>query len=695
MKDPVRSDPRGYRPFTIAMAMLVFGLTAQPALTQVIPTYVQWFEAGDQENWTVASAGGAKVDGDKSKYKARHQINADGFGGIEDLQQLHYKDAGLLTLEARLLAGNNDFRALVDYTADSGWSLQGGYRQYQVWYDMSGGYISANDAFFDIFDRSGSIDRGILWVEYELTREDGIGAYLRYSHTFRNGQKGSTSWGDSDETGGVGRRAIVPSFYDIDESRDIIEGEVNYTNESTKVGLGLRYDTSDYGNRRQMRLEPGESSDRYLTHRETNETDLFSMHGYVDTQLSKNWRFSLGGIYTDLDATFGGDRIWGTGYDPIYDPGFQRQGVGFIDLQSATGMEQYIGNMNLVFTPHKNWRLLGALRMEKVDTDAMSDFIETSYSGGARFTEMEGMSESQFDEIRENIEVQYRGAKSIIVTASGEWSQGDGNLRETLVEVEDDSIDIARDTARDRTTEKYALSANWGPSTTFGVTAQAYHKIRKNEYDSSLDSTPPGSTFRYPAYIANQEFTTDDINLRVTWRPDPKIKLVARVDDQNTTIDSQMEELASVKSGDLKTRIYSGAVTLMPQNWLLIQGTINYTSDQLDSGQNDSVLDVAPNSTSDYWIGTLNLFLAINEDTDLQLEYTAYEADNYFDNSATTVPFGVGEKEDQFGIGITRRFSDQMMISAHYGYATYESATTGNNNDYDAHTLYGRLAYRF
>ena len=308
---------------------------------------------------------------------------------------------------------------------------------------------------------------------------------------------------------------------------------------------------------------------------------------------------------------------------------------------------------------------------------------------------MAGVSEKQFDEITEKVEVQYKGVKTMIVTASGEWTQGDGDLREALIEVEDGAVDLERDTAWDRTTQKYALSANWFTSPKFGLTGQVYHKIRTNEYDTSLDSTPPEGSDRYPAYITYQKFTTDDINLRLTWRPDPKVTLVARVDDQQTTIDSEQEGLARVESGDLKTRIYSGAVTFLPRGWLMLQGTINYVSDSLDTGLTGSALNTVNNSTSDYWIGTLTMFLAISDDTDLQLEYTAYEADNYFDNSEYTVPYGVGETESMIGVGVTHRFSDQMMISANYSYATFESDTYGGNNDYDAHTIYGRLAYRF
>ena len=156
-------------------------------------------------------------------------------------------------------------------------------------------------------------------------------------------------------------------------------------------------------------------------------------------------------------------------------------------------MEQYVGNANLVFSPSKDWRVVGSLRMEKVDTDAMSDFIETNYlNGNAVADELAGMSEKQFDEIGEEIEVQFGGLKSVIMYASAQWTQGDGDLRESLIEVEDGHVDIVRDTGWDRTTEKYAIGANWHPASTFGVAVQAYRKERTNEYDTTQDTHSTG-----------------------------------------------------------------------------------------------------------------------------------------------------------------------------------------------------------
>ena len=127
----------------------------------------------------------------------------------------------------------------------------------------------------------------------------------------------------------------------------------------------------------------------------------------------------------------------------------------------------------------------------------------------------------------------------------------------------------------------------------------------------------------------------------------------------------------------------------------MLQANINYVTDKVDTGLTGSALNTVNNATNDYWIGTISAIMAVDDNTDVQVNYTAYEADNYIDNSAYTVPYGVGEKEKMIGASVTHRFSEQMMVSANYTYADFSSVTVGGYNDYTAHTLYGRVMYRF
>ena len=91
------------------------------------------------------------------------------------------------------------------------------------------------------------IDRGEAWVELGLRVPDWPEITIRYSHEFRDGQKDSTIWGDTTLTGLPVNptRKIVPSFRDIDETRDIFSLEASKTIGNTDVLLGMRYEHTE------------------------------------------------------------------------------------------------------------------------------------------------------------------------------------------------------------------------------------------------------------------------------------------------------------------------------------------------------------------------------------------------------------------------------------------------------------------
>ena len=74
-----------------------------------------------------------------------------------------------------------------------------------------------------------------------------------------------------------------------------------------------------------MRRRPFELQDRHLTQREGLEGDMFNVHASTETRLNERLRFTTGAAYTTMDTDISGSRIYGSGYDPVYDPLFARR----------------------------------------------------------------------------------------------------------------------------------------------------------------------------------------------------------------------------------------------------------------------------------------------------------------------------------------------------------------------------------
>lgn len=656
----------------------------------------------DYTNWISVSAGGVDVSGDNAAFLQRHGLKRDFFGGIEDF---HFeRDVGnnsLLVIEGRGLIDNNDYRFTLDFTNEDKGFIRAGFREYRIWYDGSGGYAPQNGQFFSLYDEDLGMNRGEAWIEAGLTGWDGPNITFKYTRKYRKGLKSSTSWGSSNLTGDFGQRSISPTFLDIDEERDIIEAEVSDNLGNTDWALGLRYEASNYSDARKIRRNPEESSDRYLTQREDSESDSFTIHGYTRTQLNESVYFTTGAFYTKIDTNLTGNRIYGSDYDAVYDLSYQRQNrdEGFVNLTGNTNMEQFIFNFNIVYALQKNLSMVAALRLEKLDLDASTDFIETNYvSGNASEDELAIGSTRDWDDLSGSLEFRYTGKPNWVFSAGGFWSSGDGEMTEQEIEVAESSIELDRITAYDRTAQKYTLGAKWYPDTRLHFAAQYYHKIRENDFDNTLDPTSSTGGDRLPAYYTAQDFTTDDFNFRMTWRAHSTLSAVSRYDYQKSTIDTTGDGLSTNESANHKSHIFSETVTWTPQARFYFQGNFNYVEDRTSTGaesQTGGAEGLVQESLNDYWDAGLTASIALDDTTDLQARYSYRRADNYRDNSTFSQPYGADYKEHGVTLSFAKRINENLRYTVQYGFYNNRELTAGGNNNYDAHVLYTNLQYRF
>ncbi len=684
----------------------------------------------EYNNWITFGVGSTFIDGDEGAFKRRRQIPEGSFGGVEDFHlEQNVGKKGILQLDGRGIFDNHDYSIRVELSDPDKGFLRAGYREFRTWYDGSGGFFPrGTNHWFDLYNDELSVDRGEAWFEAGLTLPDKPVITFRYTHLFRNGQKDSTIWGDSTLTGGFGTRAFVPTFLDIDEKRDIFQGDVKHTVGNTDIGVGLRYEILDNNNSRNVHRRPGEVNpappalpagpDRYVTQKEGLDEDVFNVHAFTETRFSEKVMLTLGGSFTTLDTDISGSRIYGSSYDPLYDPTFarrQQRDEGFLDLSGGANIKQYVGNLNLMVTPLENLNLVASLRIEKNVMDGFASFLETDVAGAPTFSAVSNnivnTASRDFLEVTEALEARYTGIKNWSFYARGQWSETDGNQTENEIETDPSSTvtNLFRDTDWNRFAQKYTVGANWYPLSRLNFGAQYYYKIHEYDYDSSGDSTvfsatPPANTNNfYPAFIRDQDFRTHDLNFRVTWRPCGTVSTVTRYDFQLSTVDTKGDynsggtTLASIQSAEITSHIISESISWTPLNRLYLQASASYSLDSVETpatewlGTNRLVL----HGDNDYWNASGLVGYALDEKTDVQAQYFYYHANNYVDNSASSMPYGAGAEEHGVTATIGRELSKAVRLSLKYGFFRNRDRTYGGHNDYDAHLVLATMQYRF
>jgi hypothetical protein len=667
-------------------------------------------ERVEYSNRADLSVGGALVDGNRAAFQQRHQLPAGAFGGVESFY--YEQDVTKQTtfrVEGRSIFEGHDYLLNLELVNPEFGYVRAGFREFRTWYDGSGGYFPPNDTWWRLQDDKLHIDKGEAWIEAGLTLPNWPVLSLRYTHQYREGMKDSTVWGDTGRIGLTGdfggTRGLVPSFREIDESRNIFEGRLSHTLGNTDFGAGLRYEFSEQDNALHMLRRPLEPQQRYITHREGMESDIWSTHAWTRTRLHDRVQFSTGYMFTTLDTDLSGSRIYGVHYDPIYDPvyqGRQFRDYGFLTIDGGSKSKQHVGNLNFMITPIDHLHIVPSVRVEKEDLEGMSRFTRIGVPNPpVRANLYPGewaMHDREILNVTERLEARYTGLQKWVFYARGEWSQGQIDLAESSIGFSN----IERYTESDRNTQQYTVGANWYPARPVNAGVQYYHRIRKNSYDHLIDNTPNLLTSgdRYPAFLRRQDITTDDFNVRLTLRPLNNLTLVSRYDLQLSTIDTEAPFLPKIESGEMTSHIFSQSVTWMPISRLYLQASVNYAIDRTETPV-DKMRPPEPNALrvsraeNDYLNTTFSLGYALDDKTDLNASYFYYLSDNYNNNALYSVPFGTGEHEHGVTAGLVRRIRDNVFLGFKYGFFSYREDTWGGNRNYDAHLLYSTLSMRF
>ncbi len=657
------------------------------------------------ENYVDFSGGGTLLDGDRAQFQKLRPENKDGWAG---LGKFHFSrdlpNKTTLTADGRALWGNQDFRLDLKLVREDAWFIRIGLQQYRTWFDGSGGWFAPRDLWFPPFQEDLHIDRGDYWAEAGTTRPDGINFNFRYDYTTRLGLKDSTSWGDTNLTG-VGARAIGPTFLRIREHRHIVRARISRETEQTSWQVDGRYEWQTQRNSRNIRRQPGEATERRITHRDNMDVDLFMLHGAVETRIGPTLTLGTGVAHYDLDNTVSGSRIYGDVYDPVFNATMARRQArdeGFFNLEGTTHLKQTLVNLNLMYTPSETWTIVPELRAQRSSWGADAEFVETAVGTGAglptAIEEMNSESSKNYRDLTEALEFRYTGFKTVVLNAQAELMQSYGSLAEDLIALETGVDTIFRSTNFRRDQQKYALTSHWYARPGLSVTAQYYWKGRQNSFSNSRTSTAPLGADRYPAYITNQDLALDDFNVRVSWSPASALRCVTRYDFQGGTLYSQEVGLAFVESGRMRTHIISETVTWNPLARWYVQASGNLLYDRTTTPAHDltgTAAGIVLNSDNNYFNGDIATGYALDEQTDLNLTYSYYRADNFVDNSRFSQPYGASARTQFATIAWSRRSGPHLNYTVRYAYGDHRDYTSGHHNDFRAHTIYTRIQYRF
>jgi len=683
----------------------------------------------EYKNWIELAIGGVITSGDRAQFEQEHRLPGDQvYGGIQDLHfEGTFDKDGVFSVDGHALWDFNDYDVTVELMKPNLGYIKAGYTEFRSWYDGNAGFFPHNDVFFEPPFPEMHIDRGDAWIELGLRAPNWPEITIRYDHEFRFGQKDSTVWGDTNQTGLLppfnSTRKIVPSFQNIDEMRDIFSFEASKTFGNTDVLLGMRYEHNTDDDSLNMERGAGQlppvvpppGQQRKVTQQQNNDVDLFSGHGITETRITDNLWFTAGYSYTTLTNDLSGTRIFGTHWDEAFGepvPTLGQRDNAFIDLAGTAQIKEHLFNANLFWMPFDNLAILSGFRYTHQNNDFESTFIAevpvpntppftpTNPANGFHYGVGEpanGARNSDYNDFAQRLELRYTGIKDWLFYAEGEWEEDYGSVNEFQ------SIDEAEEPLDKNTNalgQKYTIGATWNPTMRLSMAGQYFHRIASYNEDlfSSLHDR-----------LLDQDWNIDDFNIRMTFRPKlpaclGALALVTRYDFVHTSIDSQWfhegETFAELQTGEIKKHVISESLNWNPLPRFFLQANFSYVLNQTDTPANN--IDLVPNAgptvvnfRNDYWNVTSGIGYIIDDKTDFYADYYFYCANDYYKNAAVAVPYGMGSTEHAASATITRQLTKNTRLLLKYGYFNYRDVTSGGHNNYQAHSLFSTLQIRF
>ena len=182
----------------------------------------------------------------------------------------------------------------------------------------------------------------------------------------------------------------------------------------------------------------------------------------------------------------------------------------------------------------------------------------------------------------------------------------------------------------------------------------------------------------------------------VTWRPCSSLALVSRYDFQRSTVDTQGDSLARIQSAVITNHIFSASVSWNPFARLYVQGNISYVLDETDTPAATALANpVVLNFKNNYWDASCSVGFALDDKTQIQVQYLYFNANDYMNNARFSQPYGLGAVEQSVTASLSRQITSNLRWMLKYGFFTNHDQTSGGHNNYEAHLVYSSLQYRF
>jgi len=717
--------------FALALCLTGAGLSAAPKETDAFPTF---------ESFIKISGRAPSVTGDPAAFAERFHAPENGSYGIEALHLSRDLDkATNLVIDGKALLGSEDYLGKFRLTKSDVGSVEVGYKRFRTFYDGIGGFFPLNQAWHPLGTEELHTDRANFWADVNIALPNRPVFHLRYTNELRDGRKDSTIWGDSDITGipiynvsslnpVSADKKIIPSLLVLNERQQNLAATVTHTVGKTELEVEVAKNWTDSTDTRWMNRYPGElklfplvrttppaflipgtQANNFTTGFDTqfNKADIWSYVGKFTTKVSDKLTVYGGLSYQDASADIAGNRqmtlviatnagvvkavggFVGAGGRPPY---------SYQTLSGTTSEQIVTGNLGLTYKPKADLTIGLAVKTEKLDMDGSNLVNYTSNSinqttGVVVPVNVLAPNTSKRSEKpwTPELDVRYTGIKNVSLYGTVDYRYAPGDEVGSSAALGTGGNAAAPVVSFDNVRENhghYKVGFNWNATTALTLRAETFYKDHKNNY------TGYGSSLG-GRYILGYQF--NGYKLTAIMKATPTLSFTSRYVGQMGRMDTTVDTQESYQSMDSKSHNFGETIDWNPNKQVYAQANVNVVFATISTAYpraGGAANDILRNADNNYWNGNVLVGFVLNKVTDVQLDYTAYHADNYDPLAPpASVSFGAGAKEYTVTAGVKYKLSDKIILNGKLGYFDSKSETTGGNTNFRGPMAYVSLDY--
>jgi len=624
----------------------------------------------------------ARVSGNAQKFREDVGIRDGWTGGIEDAT-LHEDISKDTTLdgEGRFILDDHDYKLQLQLTKKDFGFVRGGFTEYREYYDNEGGFFRPFTPSSFKLNNDLGMDVGNMFFEAGLTLPNLPKVTVGYEHQFRDGNKSLLEWGGV--TQGTDTRKIYPSFGDVHEYTDIVKLGGEYDISKVHLRDDFRYEHfSANDTRADTSVNLNTSSSQTVTVHEDNDHDAFYNTFRMDSQVNDKVYWSLGYLYSSLSGNGNMQVVT----PPPVGPFGNNWSAPDIDVD----LYSHVVNLNTMFGPFKGLVLYGGLQAEKTETHGSTDALLTQGTGPASTNLIHSSNDTK--SLSETLGMRYTKIPYTTLYAEGRWDEEQYDLDESETQNGASSLGLGSDETAFR--QDYRAGLNTAPIARVTLSGSYRHYIDHDDFDYDTDTV-----VGYPGFITAQDFTTDEAMGKVTLRPCSRFSTSFTYQHVSTDIRTSTEAVpliapgGSLQSGDYDANIYSVSATVTPMSRWYLTGYFSLQDTRTTSFANQDPSVQAYRGNVYTVMATTGY--ALDNKTDLTLEYSYSRSDNFTDNSSAGLPLGLNFQRTAVQAGISRKISKNVIARLRYGFYTYDESSTGGINNYTANLASASCTVRF